>query len=117
MLNLLRKFVASRLVSGIPFLGRFANWLATAPGARRYIAMLALTAKLAVAAVAGVISGVCQSFADIVGAVCSVDVNSWVAASASIADSLTKWLNSGADLAALFVVAWSYFEHKDKSKS
>lgn len=117
MLNLIRKFVASKLVNGIPFLGRFANWLATAPGARRYVAMFALTVKLSVAAVAGVIVGVCQPFKDLAGAVCSVDVSSWVAASASLADSLTKWLDGGADIAALFVVAWSYLEHKDKAKS
>lgn len=117
MLNLFRKFVASRLVNAIPFLGRFARWLATAPGARRYVAMFALTVKLSVAAVAGVIMGVCQPFADLAGAVCSVDVNSWVAASASLADSLTAWLDKGADITALLVVAWSYFEHKDSQKS
>lgn len=117
MLNLLRKFVASKLLKSVPFFGRFAEWLATSPGARRYVALLALTVKLAVAAVAGVLVGVCGQFADLVGAACNVDVSAWSIAAAKAADFVGSWLNNGADLTALFVVAWSYFEHKDKSKS
>jgi hypothetical protein len=116
MLNFIRKFVASKVLNAIPLVGTFAKWLATSPGARRYVALLALTVKLAVAAVASVIVGVCQPFADLVGAVCSVDVNSWSVVASNVADKVGTWLNGGADLTTLVLLAWSYFEHKEQKK-
>lgn len=116
MLNLIRKFVASKLLAKIPLVGKLANWLATAPGARRIVALCALTVKLAVAAVASVVSGVCAQYSDLVGEVCKVDLAGWAAMTASWADSIGQWLSSGADLTALALMLWSYLEAREKAK-
>lgn len=116
MLNLIRKFVASKILKSIPFVGKLASWLATAPGARRIVALCALTVKLAVDAVASVVSGVCAQYSDLVGDVCKVDVVSWAAMAASFADSIGQWLSGGADLTALALMLWSYLEAKAAEK-
>lgn len=112
MLNFIRKFVASKLLSKIPLVGKFANWLATAPGARRIVALCALTVKLSVAAVASVVAGVCAQFADLVGEVCKVDVAGWASVASSFSDKIGAWLSGGADLTALVLMGWSYLEAK-----